>query len=224
MGWLADLRSPTFTVEQVAPSWRASGKTGATTSPGVLAGGTNTGAAPTTGAHVVGELVIGHDGKLWVCTAAGTPGTWVQATGGGGGSVEVLGQTVYNPATQQLISATTTSLVDVDATNLAVTFLAPASGKVVVRVAAYVAIGATTNLAWGLRESTTTVAHRNVGYDTADRAHTTEFYVSGLTPGSSHTYKLAHARTSGTNAAQTRYGAAALGEAGAAIITVIAAP
>ena len=68
----------TATGEQVAPDFKATGKTGATTSPGILAGGTNTGAAPTTGAHVVGELVIGHDGKLWVCTAAGTPGTWVQ--------------------------------------------------------------------------------------------------------------------------------------------------
>lgn len=62
-----------------APSFLSTGKTGATTSPGILAGGTNTGAAPTTGAHVVGELVIGHDGHLWVCTAAGTPGTWVRA-------------------------------------------------------------------------------------------------------------------------------------------------
>jgi len=70
--------SPTFTGEPIAPSWRASGKTGATTSPGILAGGTNTGAAPTTGAHVVGEVVVGHDGKLYVCTVAGTPGTWAQ--------------------------------------------------------------------------------------------------------------------------------------------------
>lgn len=66
----------TATGEIVAPDFKATGKTGATTSPGILAGGTNTGAAPTTGAHVVGEVVVGHDGNLWVCTSAGTPGTW----------------------------------------------------------------------------------------------------------------------------------------------------
>lgn len=75
----APKESPALTGEPTAPSYRATGKTGATTSPGILAGGTNTGAAPTTGPHVVGELVIGHDGKLWICTVAGTPGTWVRA-------------------------------------------------------------------------------------------------------------------------------------------------
>lgn len=74
----------TATGEIAAPSLKASGKTGATTSPAILAGGTNTGNAPASGAHVVGELVVGHDGTLYVCTVAGTPGTWVEATGGGG--------------------------------------------------------------------------------------------------------------------------------------------
>lgn len=74
----------TATGEIAAPSVRVTGKTGATSQQTTLAGGTNTGAAPTTGAHVVGELVIGHDGKLWVCTTAGTPGTWKLAGGSGG--------------------------------------------------------------------------------------------------------------------------------------------
>ncbi|MFN2466142.1 MAG: beta strand repeat-containing protein [Candidatus Dormibacteria bacterium] len=33
--------------------------------------------APTTGAHVKGELYVDSAGALWICTAAGTPGTWV---------------------------------------------------------------------------------------------------------------------------------------------------
>lgn len=41
-------------------------------------GATATG-APTTGAHLVGDFVIAQDGALWVCTVAGTPGTWAQA-------------------------------------------------------------------------------------------------------------------------------------------------
>lgn len=50
-------------------------------------GGTASG-APTTGAHLVGDFVIEQTGKVYVCTAAGTPGTWVQA---GGGSTLTIG-------------------------------------------------------------------------------------------------------------------------------------
>jgi len=39
-------------------------------------GGTATG-APTTGTFAVGDFVIARDGAIWICTTAGTPGTWV---------------------------------------------------------------------------------------------------------------------------------------------------
>jgi hypothetical protein len=41
-------------------------------------GATATG-APTTGAHLVGDYVIAQDGAVWICTVAGTPGTWVRS-------------------------------------------------------------------------------------------------------------------------------------------------
>ncbi|MGH7611805.1 MAG: hypothetical protein ACREN4_07275 [Candidatus Dormibacteria bacterium] len=47
-------------------------------------GGTASG-APATGAFLVGDFVVDQTGKVWICTAAGTPGTWTQAGGGGGG-------------------------------------------------------------------------------------------------------------------------------------------
>ncbi len=74
---LAPIASPTFTGVATAPSFAASGKTGATATPLTLAGGTASG-APTTGAHVKGELVADDTGALWFCTVAGTPGTWVR--------------------------------------------------------------------------------------------------------------------------------------------------
>jgi hypothetical protein len=40
-------------------------------------GGTTTG-APLTGTFAVGDVVTAQDGAVWVCTAAGTPGTWKQ--------------------------------------------------------------------------------------------------------------------------------------------------
>lgn len=58
----------------------ATGLTGATAG-GRLAGAT-TGGAPVTGTFAVGDLVIDQAGKVWVCTGAGSPGTWAQSGGG----------------------------------------------------------------------------------------------------------------------------------------------
>ncbi|MCX6907501.1 MAG: hypothetical protein NTY01_05605 [Verrucomicrobia bacterium] len=46
--------------------------------------------APTTGAHEQYESWMDKDFAVWVCTVAGTPGTWRQVGGGlgGGGSVD----------------------------------------------------------------------------------------------------------------------------------------
>ncbi|HVE35381.1 MAG TPA: hypothetical protein VNC18_17580 [Gemmatimonadaceae bacterium] len=45
--------------------------------------------APATGSFLVGDFIIDQTGKVYVCTVAGSPGTWVQAgasSGGGFGS------------------------------------------------------------------------------------------------------------------------------------------
>jgi hypothetical protein len=41
-------------------------------------GGTASG-APVAGAFLVGDFVVAQNGKVWICTVAGTPGTWVDA-------------------------------------------------------------------------------------------------------------------------------------------------
>lgn len=43
-----------------------------------LAGGTSGGSAPSSGTFSVGDLVIDTSGTIWVCSVAGTPGTWVR--------------------------------------------------------------------------------------------------------------------------------------------------
>lgn len=35
--------------------------------------------APTTGTFAIGDFVIAQTGAIWICTAPGTPGTWVEA-------------------------------------------------------------------------------------------------------------------------------------------------
>jgi hypothetical protein len=45
--------------------------------------GATSGAAPQGGTYAIGDYVIGRNGTLWICTIAGSPGTWQQVSGGG---------------------------------------------------------------------------------------------------------------------------------------------
>lgn len=56
------------------------------------AGATASG-APTTGTFVVGDFVIDHTGAIWICTTAGTPGTWTVVGGSGGGGATLSANT-----------------------------------------------------------------------------------------------------------------------------------
>lgn len=68
---LTNSLTPTFT------SAAASGMTGAVAA-SRYAGGTASG-APATGTFALGDFVIAQNGHLFICTVAGTPGTWVDA-------------------------------------------------------------------------------------------------------------------------------------------------
>jgi hypothetical protein len=120
----------------------------------------------------------------------------------------LLAYKFYAGGNKATVSAT---IEDADATNLAVTFTAPASGNVLVRLTAQSIpdTGANHQGAqhqWGLRESTTTIAGpHTVSRDTAGNGYTfvqaasVAFPITGLTPGNSYTYKWAHLVTaSGT--------------------------
>lgn len=68
--WNAD-----HTVDVVAPT----GLTGATAA-SRYAGATTSG-APVTGTFAVGDFVITQAGALYICTVAGSPGTWAAVSG-----------------------------------------------------------------------------------------------------------------------------------------------
>lgn len=42
--------------------------------------------APLGGTYLVGDVVVDRTGKIWICTTAGSPGTWTQVAGSGGGA------------------------------------------------------------------------------------------------------------------------------------------
>ena len=60
------------------PMLAASGNTGAAAA-SRYAGGTTSG-APASGTYLTGDFVLDQTGVIWICTAGGTPGTWIAAS------------------------------------------------------------------------------------------------------------------------------------------------
>lgn len=73
-------------------------------------GATSSG-APTTGTFAIGDFIIDRTGIVWICTVAGTPGTWVDASSSGK-------EIAYAEITS---SITTTSDTMVDVTGMSIT-------------------------------------------------------------------------------------------------------
>jgi hypothetical protein len=108
----------------------------------------------------------------------------------------VIGLTDY--FTNGTYSIVATSLTDVDAVNLAVSFTVPSTGKVLVRLTA-TADGSSV-LAWGLREGSTTVGDPQCAASSSTpwQQKALSWHISGLTPGAAKTYKWGALVNSGT--------------------------
>lgn len=121
-----------------------------------------------------------------------------------GGGVGLIGLTQYHPAANIAISVTSTTFADVDATNLVVSFTAPPSGKVLVRLSALFSTpGSGQNSWWNLRSGSSDVVDSEV-YLSNIAASTASFFspsvrISGLTPGTAYTWKWG-AKNSGGSA------------------------
>ena len=128
-------QTSTFTGEVSGADLKATGLTGATAASRHV--GATASGAPTAGTFAVGDFVIDQTGKVYICTAAGTPGTWTAVSGGGS---SYLGARYHQAsATAQSIPGTAATVVNFDTsdfdTNSAVTtgstwkFTAPSAGK-----------------------------------------------------------------------------------------------
>jgi hypothetical protein len=158
-------------------------------------GGTSTTVATDAIWDAAGDLAVGTGADTAAKLTKGADGTVLRMAAGAVGWAEQAGRLLavhaYAPASTATYTSTSTSLADVDATNMAITFIAPASGNIVVSLTAYtdVAVG---DGFWGLRESTTNLAGsvgRVIrGPQGAAIITTYRFYLSGVSAGS-HTYK-----------------------------------
>ena len=157
---------------------------------------------PASGNAASGEVVKGDDTRL------------------GGGSSILLAQQRYNPD-PQVQTTLGTSEADVDATNLAVTFTAPASGAVDIDVTILVIGNPGNSIYLTLRNGASTVAGTrgraltlaNLTSLSAQIKVTHSVRVTGLTAGTSYTYKLGAFYSGGSTAAQLGYGDTTAGSA-----------
>ena len=68
--------------------------------------GATTSGAPTTGTFAVGDFIVDQSGAMYVCTVAGTPGTWVRS--GIYGNPAAM---MYQTGSQSVTTATATQMV-----------------------------------------------------------------------------------------------------------------
>lgn len=80
-----------FTGEVSASDFKATGLTGATSASRYV--GATTSGHPTSGTFAVGDVCVDQTGAFWICSVAGTPGTWVEVASSGG-SVTSVAMTV----------------------------------------------------------------------------------------------------------------------------------
>lgn len=71
----------------------AAALTGVTGGAARFVGSLATGGTPASGTFLKGDFLVGQDGTIWICTTAGTPGTWTQVGSGGGAVSSVFSRT-----------------------------------------------------------------------------------------------------------------------------------
>lgn len=138
---------------------------------------------------------------------------------------KLLGIHQYAPSAQTVYSITGTSLADVDATNMIVTFTAPASGNVLVRLSAWADETSGGEFYWGLREASSDLSGSvtRIMRSTVPEGYVSiPIYLSGLSAGS-HTYKWSAAVSAGTSRIIIQDGTA-VAKWGPAIMDVWSAP
>ena len=181
-----------------------------------------TNAVPKTLVDAAGDLLVGSAADTLARLPLGSASQVLRVNAGGTGleygtpaAAGPLAVTQYDPSSTVAHSTTSATAVDIDASNLAVTFTVPASGAVLVSLNALFRQSSETWLGgWSLREGTSEVAAAYsvmegwtaapTGVHQSNKRLTYRRKFTGLTPGASLTWKWA-AKTSG-GMSTTTYG------------------
>jgi hypothetical protein len=153
------------------------------------------------------------------------PDEWI-AFGGFSGTAASAGGLLavvsWLPGSDQLLTAPLTTSADISAPNLVTTFTVPASGNVLVTFNGVCDGGTASNgYYWSVREGSSDIAGPSwITFQLNSSSFVRHFLITGLTPGTSKTYKWGHRYTTSGTAPSFRVGPTY----GPAIMQVWAAP
>lgn len=136
----------------------------------------------------------GPQGPAGPTGPTGPTGPQGPAGSGGGGVLASLEFTATTGSSQSGAYSTASSTMSaVDATNLAVTFTAPSSGKVIVQLQAFQVTGGASTYNWGVLIGGVVKDEANVTYAVAaQQRETVTLFITGLTSGQSYTAQWGH--------------------------------
>lgn len=147
---------------------------------------------------------------VWIDLTTNVIKTW-NGTAWAVGAGVILASHVYNPGSDVIFSTTSATDADVSTANATVTFTAPASGSVWVSAQFYATTGAGVPQNVSLRESAATISgtSKRTAYDgqsTLQLQSHPRWYITGLTPGSVHTYTLGFSNPNGSGTCEIHAG------------------
>lgn len=158
-----------------------------------------------TAAPAVGDALV-FDGTKWVPDNA----TYAEA-----GEVGLLSSVGYKAASDSSYTTTSSTFVDVDATNLVLPdFVVPSSGRVLVKMSAMCSAPGTATLRWNIRQGSSDIADTiNIVMGNAENLRMSyAAIVTGLTPGATISGWKMGFRSNGTDTVTIWHGGASRGQ------------
>jgi hypothetical protein len=184
--------SGTFPGEVSATDFKPSGLTGATAASRYA--GATTGQAPVSGTFAAGDVVADQLGAVWICTVAGSPGTFIQSgsviSGGANG--------------QTLAILALTELLTIAAAATSVTTLSIPAGAIVLAVSVRVTVVIPTAATFTVIGNTTTTVFDTAAVSTAVNSTDRGTAAGAFYNASAQTVRITPNLTPGANTGRVR--------------------
>lgn len=197
----------TVSGEITAQDFKATGLTGAVSASRYV--GATASAAPVTGTFAVGDAVIDQTGKLWICTTAGSPGTFTQANAAMAGNFSAAGTATFGGSTsvangQSIGVNSLTELTTIAAAATTTTTIAIPAGAIVLAVPVRVTVAIPTAATFTVIGNTSTTVFQTAAVSTAVDSTDRGTAAGAFYNSASQTIRITPNATPATNAGRVR--------------------